>query len=458
MLRNDKCAADEKRNWIWGYYIVNTRFEPENEERREKAILIGLNCDQGQPAVLEAEQSLLELAELVETAGAEVAASVMQNRQTPDPAWFIGKGKLDEIKMSAIELQADTLVFDEELSGSQIRNIERETGLKVLDRTFVILDIFAGRAQTKEGKLQVELAQLQYRLSRLIGTGLALSRLGGGIGTRGPGETQLETDRRHISRRVNYLKQALRQIEHRRKRTRSQRKNQEVLVAAVVGYTNAGKSSLMNSLCMSDLTAMDQVFATLDPVARKLSLPDGQTMVLVDTVGFIRKLPHQLIDAFKATLEEVSSADIIIHVTDASDPDAKRQIEIVLDLLGQLDALSKPRIHVLNKIDLIKGKPRQELLGSAGDRSEVKVIYASALTGKGKPEILAALSELAESSLVPARLLIPYDQAASLEYIHKYALVEKTAYLEQGIELQVRIKASHYAPLHKWIVLAEKLR
>jgi GTP-binding protein HflX len=437
---------------------VNINNDNTNEERRERAILIGLNCEQGQNAAREAEQSLIELAELVETAGAEIAASVLQNRQSPDSAWFIGKGKLDEIRLSAIELQADTLVFDDELSGSQIRNIERETGLKVLDRTFVILDIFAGRAQTREGKLQVELAQLQYRLSRLIGTGQALSRLGGGIGTRGPGETQLETDRRHINRRLNYLKQSLRQIEHRRERTRSQRKNQEVLVAAVVGYTNAGKTSLMNSLCMSDLVAMDQVFATLDPIARKLCLPDGQMMVLVDTVGFIRKLPHHLIDAFKATLEEVSGADIIIHVTDASDPDAERQIEIVLELLEQLEALSKPRIHVLNKIDLLKGKPRQELLGSVGDRSEVKVIPASARTGKGKPEILSALTGLAELNLVPARLLIPYDQADSLRYIHKYGLVEKTTYLEQGIELQVRIKASHYGPLHKWIVLAEKLR
>lgn len=427
-----------------------------SDESLEKAVLIGLNCLQGDDALQEAEQSLLELAELVEAAGGVVAASALQNRPSPDPTWLIGKGKLEEIRQAAEELQADTLVFDEELSGSQIRNIERETHLKVIDRTFVILDIFARRAQTREGKLQVELAQLQYRLSRLIGTGQALSRLGGGIGTRGPGETQLESDRRHIGRRIAYLKRALKETGERRERTRSQRRSNEIIVAAVVGYTNAGKSSLMNQLCDSELVAMDQVFATLDPIARQLELPDGQTIILVDTVGFIRKLPHHLVDAFKATLEEVSQADIIIHVTDAADPQAVRQIEIVQELLGQLDSLTKPRIHVLNKIDLLTDRPDRALITAAG--AGVKTIAASARTGKGHQEILDALSDLSGYGMIPASLLIPYDQASQLEFVHRYGTVERTEYLDIGIKLDIRIKASHYAPLRQWIQLAETHR
>ncbi|NLW10549.1 MAG: GTPase HflX [Clostridiaceae bacterium] len=418
----------------------------------EKTIIVGLNCGQGEGDLEEAERSLDELAELVKTAGGVVVASVLQNRSTPDVAWFIGRGKLDEIIAAALELQAETLVFDDELSGSQIRNIEELTDMKVLDRTFVILDIFAGRAKTSEGKLQVELAQLQYRMSRLIGTRKALSRLGGGIGTRGPGETKLETDRRHISRRVAALKRNLNSTRERRERTRQQRHNNDALTVAVVGYTNAGKSSLMNTLCESELETADQVFATLDPVARKLMLPDGQQLILIDTVGFIRKLPHHLVEAFRSTLEEVTAADIIMHVTDVADPEAERQVQIVNELLSELKALDKPRLHVLNKADLLVEPASRSLFF---DGEGVKTIQVSARTGKGLEELKELLAQTAGLGMIPLRLLIPYDKSALLSLIRDNGVIDSIDYLEAGTSVDTRVKSSVYSALADFIRLAE---
>ncbi len=331
-----------------------TKTSSENSETHpEKAVLVGLVDTSKQVIENEVERSIEELALLAGTAGAQVVGSAVQRRRGIDNATFVGKGKLQEIKAACEELGAELIIFDDELSGSQIRNIEEATGLKVIDRTLLILDIFAKRAQSKEGKLQVELAQQKYRYSRLVGFGESLSRLGGGIGTRGPGESKLETDRRHINRRIDLLKKALAEVGERRDRIREKRRDSDAVVIAVVGYTNAGKSTLINRLCASDLFAEDMLFATLDSAARKLVLPDGLEAVLVDTVGFIRKLPHNLIEAFKSTLEELVVADVILHVVDSSDEDLPRHMEIVEDLLIQLNASAKPRITVFNKIDIL---------------------------------------------------------------------------------------------------------
>ncbi|HBP37904.1 MAG TPA: GTPase HflX, partial [Clostridiales bacterium] len=326
---------------------------------RETAILAGLALD-GSPAALdESERSLAELAELARTAGAQVAGSVLQRRAAPDAAYYIGRGKIGEIKAACQTQDASLVIFDDELSGSQIRNIEKMIGCKVIDRTLLILDIFAQRAQSREGKLQVELAMQQYRLSRLVGMGQSLSRLGGGIGTRGPGESQLESDRRHINRRIHFLKQELADVAARRDRTRQKRRENEMLTFAVVGYTNAGKTTLINRLCDTALLTADQVFATLDPAVRRLHLGEQGDVLLIDTVGFIRKLPHQLIDAFHSTLEEVTGADAILQIIDASDPDAATQMAVVEDLLNRLDAAGKPRFLVFNKTDRLPAGPDQ---------------------------------------------------------------------------------------------------
>ena len=306
-------------------------------DQTERAIVVGVWL-RGQQDEQSAVTSLDELSELVEAAGAVVVGSLIQKRERIDSATVIGSGKLAEASAAAEELDATTLVFDMELSGSQLRNIQDETKLKILDRTLVILDIFARRARSSEGQLQVELAQLKDRASRLTGMGQVLSRLGGGIGTRGPGETQLETDRRHISRRIHALSEQLKKVRRRRERTRNQRQQSDVFSVAVVGYTNAGKSTLVNQLCDAELLTMDQVFATLDPTARRLKTDAGWPIVLIDTVGFIRNLPHHLVEAFQATLEEVTNCDLVLQVTDLSDPDAINQAEIVQQ---ELDKLSR---------------------------------------------------------------------------------------------------------------------
>ena len=306
-----------------------------NEEKVTRAVLISVNTGE-----YDADTSLLELVELAKTAGAETVATVMQNLDRPETATYVGKGKLLEISEFCESQEIDLLIFDSELSPTQIRNIEEETGVRVIDRTMLILDIFAMRARSKEGKLQVELAQLKYMMPRLTGMGTAMSRLGGGIGTRGPGETKLETDRRHIRRRMETLKEQLKDVEHHREQLRKRRRKDNVITVAIVGYTNAGKSTLMNYLTDAGVLAENKLFATLDPTSRALKLPNGVTVMLIDTVGLVRRLPHHLVDAFRSTLEEAAEADIILNVCDVSSEEASLHLKVTRELLESLDCTS----------------------------------------------------------------------------------------------------------------------
>ncbi|MCL1831804.1 MAG: GTPase HflX [Oscillospiraceae bacterium] len=359
--------------------MPRVKFHESEEVTQTKAVLVGIDTAQGQSD--EAEISLDELEELALTAGAVTVARVIQKRKSHDSATAIGEGKLAEIAEGFAD--ADLIIFDCELSASQIRNIEKATDVRTIDRTMLILDIFAGRAVSKEGKLQVELAQLKYRLPRLSGLGTSLSRLGGGIGTRGPGETKLESDRRHIQRRIDKLSAELKELENRRSFSRSRRKKDGVQTAAIVGYTNAGKSTLLNALTGADALAEDKLFATLDLLSRKLRLPDGRNVLLIDTVGLIRRLPHHLVQAFKSTLEEAASADIILHVQDISDPEHLEKAEVTSRILAELGAGEIPVVNVLNKCDLV------EEGGDSQDRATVRI---SAKTKQGFEKLAAAIA------------------------------------------------------------------
>ncbi len=427
-------------------------------EAAERAVLVGLilNSQNGNPD--EGERSLAELAELASAAGAEVVGQALQRRQSADPAYLIGKGKGEEIRDACEALEANLVIFDEDLSGSQIRNLENLLGRKVIDRTFLILDIFAGRAQSRDGKLQVELAQQRYRLSRLVGIGQSLSRLGGGIGTRGPGETQLESDRRHINRRISKLKRLLTEIGEHRSRTRQHRQRGGLFTIAVVGYTNAGKSTLINQLCEASLETMDQVFATLDPAVRRLELPDGPPVLLVDTVGFIRKLPHQLVDAFKSTLEEVTAADAVLEVVDSTDPDQAAQMKVVESLLNELNAAGKPRLLVFNKADQL---PASGKIESEHDLQSIlpagqQPLRASALTGQGMESLLEAIRKMASSDQVSATLLLPYDKTGLLDHIRRHGHLDNVRYDPDGITVRMRINANYFSPLQPYIKVAER--
>lgn len=327
----------------------------------EIAILVGLAIKSSNQSEEELQDAMEELRRLAETAEVSVAGVIVQQREQVDNRWFIGKGKVEEIRLLKEQCDANVIIFNDELSGAQVRNLEQAIGCKIIDRTQLILDIFAMRANTREGKLQVELAQLQYLLPRLAGHYENLSRLGGGIGTRGPGETQLETDRRHIQRRIRDLRRQLDEVVRHRKLHRSRRKKSGIIQAALVGYTNAGKSTLLNRLTNADVLAEDQLFATLDPTARRLELPNGREIVLIDTVGFIRDLPHDLVAAFRATLEEVVEADVIIHVVDSSSPTRDEQMAVVDQVLDDLGAKQHERIVIYNKIDLLPASERQFL-------------------------------------------------------------------------------------------------
>lgn len=395
----------------------------------EKAILVGIRSDGG--------KSLDELSELAYTAGLVVLEKVLQSRTTRDPAFLIGKGKVRELSLMRQAMGADTLVFDEELTGAQIRNIEEMTGAKVLDRTMLILDIFAQRAKSSEGKLQVELAQLKYRLPRLTGLGGKLSRLGGGIGTRGPGEKKLETDRRHIRRRMSALEDALSDIAKRRGLTRESRKKNAIPVAALVGYTNSGKSTLLNRLCKSDVLAEDKLFATLDPTTRRLLLPNGREILLVDTVGFIRKLPHDLVEAFKSTLEEAVSADLLLHVVDMADEEAEEHIRVTESILESLGASGKPTLLVFNKMDSIREDYERPVLKYGNNTIEV-----SALTGEGIDSLLSAIEKALASDEEEVTLLVPYTEGWVSSYIRDYGTLLSEEYRQEGISLTVRIKKS----------------
>ncbi len=401
----------------------------------DRAIVAGVDLTGAPEGAEEAERSLDELADLVRAAGGEVVGRSLQRKASPDPATYVGKGKAAELKAAAESLSATLVVFDDELSGSQLRNLEEAVGVRTIDRSMLILDIFAQRAASREGKLQVELAQLEYRRSRLVGLGGALSRLGGGIGTRGPGESKLETDRRHIGRRILALKRELAAVGERRDRARARRRGGEALVVAVAGYTNAGKSSIVNRLAEASLFAKDMPFATLDPTARRIALEDGREIVLVDTVGFIRKLPHHLVDAFRSTLEEVAQADVVMHVVDAADPEADRHMRIVEDLLTDLGAAGLPRITVYNKADLAGPFP----LPRAG-RPARNVAVVSAKTGEGMEGLFRMVEALAPGRLVPVALRVPYARAGLVDWLHGHGRDIVAAYRDGYIGITGRIR------------------
>ena len=391
----------------------------------EKAILISVDTGE-----YDCDASLDELSELAKTAGAEEIARVIQKREAYESATVVGEGKLEEISELCKTYGAELLIFDCELTASQIRNIEDETDVRVIDRTMLILDIFAGRAVSAEGKLQVELAQLKYRLPRLMGIGASLSRLGGGIGTRGPGETQLETDRRHIRRRIDKLSEELRELEKRRGYARSRRKKDSVQVGAIVGYTNAGKSTLLNLLTGADVLAEDKLFATLDPTARSIELPDGRSLLLIDTVGLIRRLPHHLVEAFKSTLEEAASADIILHVCDASDPEAGEKADVTLKTLAELGAAEIPVVTILNKCDKITEHfPVDE-----------KTVKISALNNEGIDELLQVISHNLPQTSRRMKLLLPYDKAGLSAQIRNNGKVFSEEYTENGVLLDALVE------------------
>lgn len=377
----------------------------------------------------DAESSLVELSELAKTAGAEVVCEIVQKREAPDGATYIGSGKLKELCDFCRSNEVDVIIADGELSPSQQRNIENETDVRVIDRTTLILDIFAMRALSGEGKLQVELAQLKYLLPRLGGKGVSMSRLGGGIGTRGPGETKLETDRRHIRRRISSLEAELKELEARRARYRERRKKDGAVTVALVGYTNAGKSTLMNALTNAGVLAENKLFATLDPTARALTLPDGRTVILIDTVGFIRRLPHKLVEAFKSTLDEAVDADVIIDVCDASSPECSEHFKVTEALLEELGCTGKPIITALNKCDVSGDDATIPLLGNT--------VRISAKNGDGLSELLLMTQKLLPPTRKRIKLLLPFNKGALASQLRKDGVVYSEEYTAQGLLLDV---------------------
>ncbi|MBQ4245366.1 MAG: GTPase HflX [Clostridia bacterium] len=390
----------------------------------EQAILVSVDTGE-----FDCEISLDELEELSETAGAQVIARMVQKRPAPDPATYLGSGRLEELAEFCTTHTADLIIVDGEISPSQQRNIENATDVRVIDRTTLILDIFAARARSSEGKLQVELAQLKYTLPRLSGKGRELSRLGGGIGTRGPGETKLETDRRHIRGRINRLENELKELEKRRGLLRARRAKDGVETVAIVGYTNAGKSTLMNALTQAEVLVEDKLFATLDPTSRALVLPDGRRVMLIDTVGFIRRLPHNLVEAFKSTLEEAAVADVILNVCDASDPEYPNHIKVTDEILDSLGCKDKPVVYVYNKVDKIGG--------AEPFRTEKNSVSISALKGRGFDRLLEAIAKALPPSRIRLKMLIPYSDGSAAAALRKDGVVHFEEYRENGIFLDI---------------------
>jgi GTP-binding protein HflX len=408
-----------------------------NNNDLERAILVGIETGRTQNSGGKSEgQNLLdELEELARTAGAIVLKKVLQKKTVKDAAFLIGRGKVEELGLLRQALNVNLIIFDDELSGAQVRNIEEITGIKVIDRTTLILDIFAQRARSREGKLQVELAQLKYLLPRLMGMGTQLSRLGGGIGTRGPGESKLEVDRRHIRRKINILESELSNIEKRREIMRRDRIKSAIPVIALVGYTNSGKSTIMNKLCGSDVLAENKLFATLDPTIRKLSVAIGKDALLIDTVGFIRKLPHELIESFKSTLEETIHADVLLHVVDASSGETSTQINTVNEILESLNALNKSMIIVLNKIDLLKDEHARVPVECNGNA----VFEVSALTGQGMDKLLEHIGNTVMNEEVDLELLIPYNEGWAVSYAFDNAKIIESTHIEGGTKVRLSI-------------------
>jgi len=402
---------------------------------RQRALLVGMIRDSSRAA--EGERSLEELELLTDTAGSEPVESVLVRRDRPDAATFIGKGKLSELVAESHMLDIDVVVFDNELSPAQQRNLHQAFQCDVVDRVALILDIFAQHAHTHEGRLQVELAQHRYRLPRLRGKGIELSRLGAGIGTRGPGETKLETDRRRILERVSKIERELKEAARSRDTRAKSRKRSGLPVAAIVGYTNAGKSTLFNRLTEADVLVEDRVFATLGSTVRRLDLPDGHRALMSDTVGFVRRLPHELVEAFRSTLEEAADADLLVHVVDASDPDPDGQIGAVREVLTEIDAADVPEILVFNKTDIAEPAVVRRLL-TVYEGS----VATSALTGENIEDVTAAIVEGLDAVTVIAELLIPYDRGDLVASLHETGEVLDEHHAEEGTEIKVRLPAA----------------
>ena len=402
----------------------------------ERVILIGVQLEEDDTV-----KSLDELAELAKTAGAETVGRIIQSREYAHPSTYIGKGKLDEAKIMIDQLDATRIICDDELSPAQLKNLEDILDTKVMDRTMVILDIFAARASTSEGKLQVEMAQLKYRMTRLAGLGTTLSRLGGGIGTRGPGEKKLETDRRIIQDRLSKLSNELKEVENHRNVLRARRVNTTTPVVAIVGYTNAGKSTLLNKLSDAGVLSEDKLFATLDTTTRSKVLPNGEKVLLTDTVGFIRKLPHHLIQAFRSTLEEAKYADILVHVVDASNPDCEHQIKTVYETLKSLNVEDKPVITLLNKCDITDGTYILK------DENADATIRISARTGYGLDEFMEKLQDIIMENRIELNKVFSYKDAGKIQLIREYGQLIKEEYTEQGIEVQAKVPRSVYNQL-----------
>lgn len=409
----------------------------EIKDEIERVILVGVSTGEHD----DTRQSLEELGDLVKTAGAEAVATVIQNREAMHPGTYVGKGKIDEIKELIWELDATGVVCDDELSPAQMNNLTELLETKVMDRTLVILDIFAGRASTSEGKIQVELAQLRYRQSQLTGAGKALSRLGGGIGTRGPGEKKLEMDRRLIKDRIAQLNRELKDVKRHRELTREQRTRNRIPVVAIVGYTNAGKSTLLNTLTDAKVLEEDQLFATLDPTTRNLKLSSGQEILLTDTVGFIRKLPHHLIEAFRSTLEEAKYADIILHVVDASNEQREEQMHVVYETLRRLEVMNKPVITAFNKMDR---------LGEAilvRDFQADKVVSISAKTGENLEELLGVIEDKLREDKIHIERIFPYHESAKVQLIRKYGELLLEEFTEDGVRVEAYVPQEIYGRL-----------
>lgn len=404
----------------------------ENETRPEQALLVALDTGE-----YDAQASLDELAELTRTAGAEPAFFLTQKRPAPDTATCLGSGMAEEAADLVKREELDLAIFDRELSPTQIRNLEELFGVRVIDRTTLILDIFAQRARSREGKLQVELAQLRYLLPRLGGKGTALSRLGGGIGTRGPGETKLETDRRHIRRRISGLKAQLEEVEAGRELIQRRRQKAGTVTVALVGYTNAGKSTLMNQLTQAGVLAEDKLFATLDPTARALKLPCGKTVMLIDTVGLIRRLPHHLVEAFKSTLEQAATADILLNICDASSPEAGEHLRVTQDLLEELGAAGHPVIPVLNKWDAVTDPELAIRLPGA--------VRISALKGEGIDRLLEAIEANLPEKTFQVELLLPFAKSGLAARLREEGAVLREEYVAEGLRISARVDQRLFA-------------
>ena len=416
----------------------------ENLEKKtiERAVLVGLNADCFTQAQTATDETLEELEALLETAGGFCTAKVLQNRHAPDPHSFIGEGKAQEVRMLAEATESNMVIFDNELSPGNIRALEEILGVTVLDRSALILDIFAQRAKTKEGRLQVELAQYQYLLPRLSGMGHSLSRQGGGIGTRGPGETKLESDRRHIRERISRLQSELAQVRQVRGVQRERRMKNSVPVVAIVGYTNAGKSTLLNQLTGAGIPANNRLFDTLDTTSRQLKVSDNLDVILSDTVGFIAKLPHHLVNAFRATLEELEFADLLLHVIDSADPHRDEHVEVVDKLINKLAKPGTPVIQAYNKADLVS---REDLPGGKD------IVHISAKQGRGMEELLKAIEGALGAVLHHVVVTLPYSMGGMVETLHNNAQVNNVEYTAEGIEIETLIDDILYGRLKDYV-------